>query len=145
EIRDAPDLDPDKRRRVTAWFAALARAVTTTRANTDAKRDDFSNNHRYWSGLAVGAAAIAANDRALFGWAVDAYDVFVAEERNGVLPREAARGRRALHYHLFALEALEPLAELGAANGVDLRARRGALARLAGHVLDGLGDRRVFG
>jgi poly(beta-D-mannuronate) lyase len=145
QVRDAPGLDPGKRKRVTVWLAALARAVIATRSNTDTKRDDFVNNHRYWSGLAVGAAGIAANDRELFAWAIDAYDKFVSEEHDGVLPREARRGARALHYHLFALEALEPLAELAAANGVDLRARNGALARLVGHVLDGLVDRRVFG
>jgi len=145
QIRDAPGLDPAKRARVTAWFVALAHGVIATRSNTDAKRDDFVNNHRYWSGLAVGAAAVAANDRSLFAWALDAYDKFVAEERDGVLPREARRGARALHYHLFALEALEPLAELAAANGVDLRARNAALARVVGHVLDQLADRRDDG
>jgi len=145
QVRDAPALDAGKRRRVQRWFVALARAVTATRANTDAKRDDFSNNHRYWSGLAVAAAAVAADDRALFEWGIGAFDVFVSEEHAGVLPREARRGNRALHYHLFALEALEPLAELGAANGIDLRARGGALARVVDHVLEGLRDRRVFG
>jgi poly(beta-D-mannuronate) lyase len=59
----------------------------------------------------------------------------------GLLPREAARGARALAYHNFALEALVVVAEVAAANGEDLYGYRDeALRRLADFVIRNAGD-----
>lgn len=61
------------------------------------------------------------------------------------LPLELARGRRALHYHLFAVAPLVVLAEVAQANDVDLYAQSGgALRRLVECVLNGLDDPSTF-
>ena len=60
-----------------------------------------------------------------FDWAMAAYDNGVNQIRpDGTLPLEMARGRRAFHYHLYALAPLVLLAEFGEANQLDLYATR---------------------
>jgi poly(beta-D-mannuronate) lyase len=109
-------------------------------------RTDNRNNHAYWAGLAVAAAGVATDDRALLEWGVDRYRRGVAEiAEDGALPLEMARRSRALHYHLFALAPLVMLAEIGEANGLPLyRERDGALHRLVGRVVAGLADPSGF-
>jgi poly(beta-D-mannuronate) lyase len=86
-----------------------------------------------WAGLAVGAAGVAAGDRALLrrGRALGA--AFLAGVTpEGAHPQELARGRMALHYHLFALQAAAALARLLDAAGEPFAPEeRAALDRLA--------------
>ena len=118
---------------IQKWFGSVARSVEIY---VDDRRWDVNsdawNNHLYWAGLAVAAAGIARNDRGEFRWGLTAYKTGADEIRaDGMLPREMMRAGMALHYHLFALDALVMLAELGEANGIDLYAANdGALARL---------------
>ena len=64
---------------------------------------------------------------------------------DGTLPLEMARGKRALHYHLYALAPLVLLAEFGEANGLDLYAHaNGAIHRLASVSAHGLHDPSLF-
>jgi poly(beta-D-mannuronate) lyase len=140
KIRDAPGLDAEKRRAVEQWLAELGDRV---------RRDspDYRNNHAYWAALAMAAAGAAASDRALLDAGLQRFDLFVkAVREDGTLPLEMDRRSRALHYHLFALEALVLLAEVAAANGVDLYARGDrAIDRLADRCLAGLADPAAFG
>jgi poly(beta-D-mannuronate) lyase len=63
----------------------------------------------------------------------------------GTLPLEMARRSLALHYHLFAAAPLVTIAELAAANGVDLYAvDHHALARLVYRAASGLQDPSFF-
>jgi poly(beta-D-mannuronate) lyase len=115
KLRDTGIDDPAARPGVViAWLAKLARIVEPPYDGPRASR----NNHAYWTGLAVAASGIAANDRALFDWGVAKYRVGADEiAPDGTLPLEMARGERALHYHFYALTPLVMLAELGRANG----------------------------
>jgi len=58
---------------------------------------------------------------------------------------EMARGTRALHYHLYALAPLVPLAEFGEANDLDLYAHAsGAIHRLVSFSVGDLQDTTPF-
>ena len=144
-LRDAAGLDPAKRQAVLGWIGDWARVVQTD-YSTGTERSSRNNNHAYWAALSVGMAAVAIDDRGLFDWAMDGYRKAARQiAPDGSLPLELARGPKALHYHLYSLEALVPLAELGARNGQDLYAENGsALDRLIGLTLAGLADPAVF-
>jgi poly(beta-D-mannuronate) lyase len=118
---------------IQKWFGLVA---TQVRAYFDSGRKnpetDAWSNHMYWAGLAVAAAGIANNDPDAFLWGLSTYKMGIHAIRpDGTLDHEMARGRMALHYQLYALQALVMLAELGHANGFDLYAEReGAIHRL---------------
>ena len=107
---------------------------------------DAENNHLYWAGVEISAAGIAANDRKLFDWGMDAYKIGVAQiEPDGSLPLEMRRGQRALHYHLYAVAPLVYLAEFGEDNGLNLYAEHNyALKKLAALSTQGLEDNSFF-
>jgi poly(beta-D-mannuronate) lyase len=147
KIRDGPGLDPAAKARVEAWFRRLLAAVRRHYDQPPSRGiSDKINNHLYWAALAVAAGAVATDDRAAFAWAMDKYRFAMTQiGEDGTLPLELARGRRALHYHLFAVTPLVMLAEIGAANGLDLYAERGgALGRLVACVVAGLADPAGF-
>ena len=141
KLRDAGS-EPSDAAPVAAWLARLARIVAPAYDGPHAN----ANNHAYWTGLAVAAAGVAANDRELFTWGIAKYHVGVDQIRaDGTLPLEMARGERALHYHLYALTPLVLLAEFGRANGLDLYAADGAaIRRLAERMLVAIDDPQSF-
>ena len=144
-IRDVSGLDPRKTQRVRDWIARWGAAVMED-YSTGTDRSSRNNNHLYWAALAVGLAGVAGNDRTLFDWMVARYRQALGQiDSGGILPLERDRGSRALHYHVFSLSALVPIAELGVRNGLDLySARDGALHRLVRRTLDGLDDPSFF-
>jgi poly(beta-D-mannuronate) lyase len=140
KVRDTGASDPDHDK-IAAWFSQLATIVETYYPPTGEL-----NNHDYWAGVAVAASGIAANDRSIFDWGIAQYKVGVdAITSEGTLPLEMARGARALHYHLFAIEPLVMIAEMGRANGNDLYLMNGgAIERLAKRCVDGILDPSYF-
>jgi poly(beta-D-mannuronate) lyase len=144
KVRDAPGVDPAARAAIDAWLVKVAEAVKPREARPRRRSD--ANNHADWAALAVAAAGAAAHDRALFDWGLARARLGMAQIRpDGFMPLELERKAMALHYHLFALAPLVVLAELCAANGVDLYAEDdGAIGRLANRVIDGLGDPAPF-
>lgn len=94
----------------------------------------------YWAGLELAAIGAVADNLKDFEWAIAAYDVGVSQiQRNGTLPLETARRRRALHPHLYALAPLVLLAEFGEANHIDLYAHaNGFVHRLVNLSVAGL-------
>lgn len=104
---------------------------------------DGQNNHLYWAGVELAAIGVTANDRKDFDWAMRTYDNGVDQiQPNGSLPLEMARGRRALHYHLYPLATLVLLAEFGEANHLDLYAHANdAIHRLVSFSIAGLQPR----
>ncbi len=144
QIRDAPGLDATAKGRVAEWLHAVALAVKPPydREAQPGKMSIAANNHAYWAGLAVGAAAIAVNDRALYAWAIERLRIGLRQVTvEGALPLELARGRLALHYHLFALEPLIVLEIMARANGTDLTpADNDAFRRLVAFTFRALDD-----
>ena len=118
---------------IQQWFRLLAAQVREYFDNGRKRPgSDAWNNHMYWAGLAVAAVGIANNDQDFFLWGLSTYEMGIhAVQPDGSLDAEMGRGRMALHYQLYALEALVILAELGEVNGIDLYAERdGAIHRL---------------
>jgi len=98
-----PLASKDQRDSIEKWLQELADLTIEHSELKAAHR----NNHYYWEGLAVGAVgAITKNDRDL-QWAKKAFETGMNDvDENGALPREIARGQRALHYHLFSAAPL---------------------------------------
>lgn len=129
------------------WMQQVASATQTYFSARHAKgTNDGINNHFHWAGFAVMSAAIAANDRKSFDWGVSTYNEAISRiQADGTLPLEMNRGQRALHYHVFALAPLTSMAEMGAANGLDLYgAGDSALKRLVRVTAEGLSDNTLF-
>lgn len=147
KVRDSGLISPEQANEILPW---IVKVVRQTMDYYDTRRQkgtgDAENNHLYWAGVEISAAGIAANDRKLFDWGMDAYRVGVAQiEPDGSLPLEMGRGQRALHYHLYALSPLVYLAEFGEDNGLDLYADHNyALKKLAVLSTQGLVDNSFF-
>ncbi|MEJ2896527.1 polysaccharide lyase [Bordetella avium] len=129
---------PDQRKVIQAWLKQLARATLVYWESPKHKR----NNHYYWTGLGVLAAALATHDQGLLDSARSIYQQGIDDiQADGSLPMEMARKRRALHYHDYAIAPLVMMAELARLEGQDWYAYRPqALERLAERVATGYQD-----
>jgi len=147
KVRDSGLILPQQERVLLPWIVEV---VQQTIHYYDARRQketgDSQNNHLYWAGVEISAAGIAANQRKLFDWGLDAYRAGIAAiASDGTLPLEMKRGQRALHYHLFAVSPLVYLAEFGEDNGLHLYAdHHYAIKKLAVLSTGGLIDNRSF-
>lgn len=143
KVQDAPDVEPAQLQRVRQWLRNVAGIVIQEHSDIPPQK---INNHFYWAAAAVGATGIATDDPNLLDWAMEGYRRSVAAiDEEGVLPRELARRSRALSYHLYALQPLVMLAEMGRVNGVDLYSVDDcALCRLVRRVTDGIADPSFF-
>lgn len=143
KIHEAPGLDPDAKARVSIWLKRVAGIVVQEHQQIPPEK---INNHYYWAAVAVGAVGIATDDRALLDWALAGYRRSVrAIDAEGLLPRELARRSRALSYHLYALQPLVMLAEMGRVNGLDLYIENDcALCRLVNRVTTSVADPSYF-
>lgn len=137
---------PAQRALILPWLqknADLTRAFYTQRKK---ESGTGAQNHFYWAAIQLAATGIATNNHADFNWAMNTAKAGVgAIQPDGTLPEEMRRGRRALHYHLYAASPLVMLAELGLPNGVDLYAEnRGALKKLVKVSTEGLVNPSLF-
>jgi poly(beta-D-mannuronate) lyase len=144
KLSSAPGIPAEQRAHIERWLCALATAVRPPYERMD--RRSSANNHAYWTGLAVAASGVACQDQGHFDWGIARARIGLAEVGpDGLLPLELARGRLALHYHVFALAPLVMLAELAVRNGVSLYEERDhALRRLAERVTAGLAEPASF-
>ena len=140
KVRDSGVVGADDSRLLGDWMETVSKQTVGFYQRRDAATEGKGNNHLYWAGVQVAAVAIVANNRKLFDWAVAAYRNGIAQITSaGTLPLEMRRGRRALHYHLYAAAPLVYLAEFGADNGLDLYAEdHYALKRLVDRSIAGL-------
>lgn len=145
KVRNQPDMTRENQKLIPSWLASIA---LQNKAYYDErpKAMDARNNHRYWAGLAVSAAGIAANRRDLFDWGIESARIGLRQvEADGSLPLEMSRRAKALHYHLFAIAPLVVTAELAKANDIDLYVENNsALKRLAVFSLHGISDPSPF-
>jgi poly(beta-D-mannuronate) lyase len=148
KVRGSDAVTEQQQKHMADWLKKLA---AENREYYEHKREhrgpsDAHNNHLYWAGFAIAAAAIADNDHSLFHWAMDAYREGAGDiGADGTLPMEMNRGQMALHYHLYALAPLVMLAEFGEANGLDLYAEHDfAIKKLIARCVAGLEDPSFF-
>jgi poly(beta-D-mannuronate) lyase len=147
KVRDAGVVSRQQASLILPWMQEVAQQA---REYYDAKKEKggtaAQNNHYYWAGVELGGVGVAANDPRDFDWAIKAAEEGIAEIRpDGTLPQEMRRGKRALHYHLYAAAPLVMIAELGYPNGINLYGERdGALKRLVKVSTGGLVDSSLF-
>lgn len=118
---------------IQQWFRRLAAREREYFGNhRDRPGTDAWNNHMYWAGLALAVEGVACNEPDSLRWGLAAYRMGIdAIQPDGSLIAEMGRGQMALHYQIYALDALIMIAELGEANGIPMYAQRqGALHRL---------------
>lgn len=147
KVRDSGLADAKEEATLTRWMKAVApQTIGFYNAAMSKPDGEKQNNHLYWAGVEIAAIAIVANDRKMFDWAVAAYKNGAAQiTADGTLPLEMRRGRRALHYHLYAAASLVYLAEFGEDNGMDLYAfNHHALKRLVDRATAGLAGSHFF-
>ena len=148
KVRNSGAFKDEDGREIAEWLKKLAHA---NREYYDLKTrhggpSDAHNNHLYWAGFAITAAAIASDDRGLFRWGLDAYKEGAHDiAKDGTLPMEMDRGQMALHYHLYALAPLIMIAEFADANGIDLYSEHGfSIKRLVARCVAALEDPSFF-
>lgn len=147
KVRDSGLIRHEQAREILPWIVKVVhQTMDYYDVHEKKKKGDAVNNHLYWAGVEIAAAGIAANNHKLFNWGIDTYHVGVQQiQPDGTLPLEMRRGRRALHYHLYALAPLVYLAEFGEDNGLHLYAERDyAIKKLAKLSTDGLVDNSFF-
>lgn len=122
-------ITPQRSQRIEGW---LDRVASEAAKDLPARRKS-GNNHLYWLGLALGAAASATGNERHWALARGIFrEALKHIEADGTLPKEMARAGMASHYHAFSLLPLVMLAELAARRGEDAYAlEQGAIHRLA--------------
>ncbi|MGM4913571.1 alginate lyase family protein [Rhizobium sp. 768_B6_N1_8] len=112
---------------IKAWFAKLSDMIVAEFTPAPRERKyawlDGNSNHRYWAAAAVGLMAVHLQDRKRFNWSMDILKSALDEvPEDGGLPRELARGGRALKYQNFAMDAIAILVRLADVNDITLDA-----------------------
>ena len=132
----------EQRSAIEPWLSEIAERVYAHAAAPGRTR----NNHWYWTGLAMMASSLATGKEGLWQRAQAIYDDALADiARDGTLPLELSRGKRALHYHAFSVMPLVAMAEIATRRGDDWFVRdAGALKRLVAVTVAGLVDPVVF-
>lgn len=141
KVRDSGMVTAEERALVLPWIVNVAHQ--TTKFYDESHQE---NNHLYWAGVEAVAAGAAANNGSLFRWGVTTYRTGIDQiQADGTLPLEMQRGRRALHYHLYALSPLVYIAEFGQDNGLDLYSEHDhALSKLERLCVTGLYNNSFF-
>jgi poly(beta-D-mannuronate) lyase len=128
--------------RIEAWFGKLGDLVVRDWRNQPLEK---MNNHEYWAAWAMMATAVALDRRDFYDWAMEQYGIAITQiDGEGYLPNELKRDTRALAYHNYALNPLAMIAAFAKANGTDLEESRPAMQRLAGKVLAGVDNPKIF-
>jgi poly(beta-D-mannuronate) lyase len=147
KIRDSGLINHAQQKTILPWIEkVVAQSQNYFQEHRKKSTGDAQNNHLYWAGVEVAAAGIATNNRKLFDWGMETYQVGIAQiQPDGSLPQEMRRGQRALHYHLYALAPLVYLAEFGEENGLHSYAGHNyAIKKLADLCIQGLEDNSFF-
>jgi len=127
---------------IEPWLVRLAVEAKAFQLSPDRKR----NNHLYWMGLALAATSLATDHEEFWSDARQIMADAIGDiQADGTLPLELERGKRALHYHAFALTPLIVMAELATLRGEDwYAADSGALHRLVRRTAAGLISPETF-
>lgn len=147
QIQSSPQLDDRKKQVVTAWLLNVAHSVKNDYTGETTTSVRPKNNHLYWAAWAVTMTAAALDQKELYTWGVNnaKYALLAQMKDDGTLPLEMNRGKRALHYHVFALTPLMLIAETATRNGENLYELKDGLLHVAAkRVFDGMKDPAEF-
>lgn len=145
QVKDEPSLGPEAHEQIRKWLDTLAKKQIAYFEAHDSSNSSHAN-HRYWGGLGVAAVGVALDKKPYLLWGIDSAQIGIDQiTEEGILPRELARGQKARDYHIYATAPLVMLAEIAAANGIDLyKENDGALHRLVATTLHALDDPSLF-
>jgi hypothetical protein len=136
--RAAGPIAPHDDAAILAWFQQLSDAIVTEFTPQPGRPpgERWLNNvanHSQWAAVATGAFGALGGDAAAIGRSIGELDrALAAADSDGALPRELARGGKALHYQSFALLAIALLVRLADANHIALdRNQEAALQAIA--------------
>jgi poly(beta-D-mannuronate) lyase len=131
KLGDGDASDP-ARADILAWLRRLADSVEREFTG-DNQWTRTGNNHLYWAAFGVGVAGAVLDEPARLDFAMAALARGLGDvAADGSLPKEVARGARAMMYQHFAALPLAGLVALADANGRRLTpAEEAALERLA--------------
>lgn len=142
QVRDYDGYASAKKETVERWLAKVAYTVIDDYPE-DSERISTKNNLSYWAAWAVTITGVAINDREFYDWGIERAARALGEQLHGdgTFPYELKRGRKALHYHIFAAIPLVMIAETGTRNGDNLyEIRGGILHRLVKRILYAMED-----
>jgi poly(beta-D-mannuronate) lyase len=127
-LRGNYPIPSDQAAAIEAWIRRLANRIRQYQ-----REHWYGNNIEYWGAAGLALAAVVLEDRSLLNAALTVAEQALDEVTEaGLLPKEMARGDRALEYSLFATQALAVVMVVAESNGITaLRARNdGAILRL---------------
>ncbi|WP_168990574.1 alginate lyase family protein [Aureimonas flava] len=147
QAADRGEWPAGERAQVLAWFGRLSEAIgggfpelpPSPRASGWSKP---TTNHAHWGATALAMLAIARGDEG--GVDLAAFQLGRAlgtATAEGAMPQELRRGGKALHYQIFALDAIALLVRVVEANGRELTgAQASQLAAVTRFTLDAWDD-----
>jgi poly(beta-D-mannuronate) lyase len=141
-IQVSPAVASDARYAAVSKWTHMVAAASIQYFDSTVHLQGSRHNHRYWAALGAAGTAVVTGDRQLLDWSVETFKKAVCgATAEGGLPLELERGKKALDYHLFALDALTPVAAIAEANGIDAFAFcDGAFHRIVRFTLTALDD-----
>lgn len=100
----------------------------------------------YWAAWGVMTAGIVLNDQSFYNWGLYEAKLGIQDiQKNGTLPLELDRGKKAYNYHHFAAIPLFMMAHTADVNGDDLFGLNGqGLQRLGEVILDNMENQTLF-
>lgn len=106
---------------IERWLEKIAVEVQADYKNPT-ESNSSKNNHLNWAAWAVTITGVALSNHDFYEWGVNKtrYAIHAQIQKNGSLPLEMNRGKKALQYHMFALSPLIMVAETAAKNGENL-------------------------
>ncbi len=116
-LKHAPGVTEEQLAKIGEWLQRVSRHHLEFQGGDNS----CCNNHYYRRALHASLVGVTTGDDALFQYGIEAYLRALFEmNEDGTLPREIARGDRALHYQNYVLLFLLPIAEITARQGYNL-------------------------
>ncbi|MCX5493766.1 alginate lyase family protein [Kaistia dalseonensis] len=149
-LRQTPDIDTasEQYRDVIQWLKKLAWSIHSEFLRSPKKPAWKKQvaNHSHWAGLAQARVGVLTGDSRLLQAGMKELDrALDAVDDDGALPREMARGERALHYMNFAVLPIAGLVSIANETGYELSdAQMDDLLRLVRFTLDANTDPAAF-
>lgn len=136
QVRGEPSIKGRQRKIINGWLSKVARGIIRDHPENAVERYR-QNNHLYWAAWAVTVTGLALGKPEFYEWGVRrARQALDDVSKDGTLPYEMDRGKKALQYHIFALTPLVMIAEAAMRNGDDLYdINNGALHKIVKRVL----------